>query len=123
MRPHVGLLIPAFLDALTVREDQTYNYLSTRLDGSQIQETLDDARIASSRNSQFMKTINKVGFSCALRHILLVVLKKILKRNHALVMINFVWFYNYLVLKTFIKEFVISSDFLQQNSIFLLLFN
>ena len=61
LAPHLGLLIPALLEATGEMEGQKLNYLSTRLaTDTGIQERLDSARLAASRSSPTMDCVNYV---------------------------------------------------------------
>merc|ERR1719341_3095950 len=61
LAPHLGVLIPALLEATGEMEGQQLNYISTRLGVDQdVQEKLDSARMAASRSTPTMECVNYV---------------------------------------------------------------
>jgi len=61
LAPHLGILIPALLEATGEMEGQQLNYISTRLGVDQdVQEKLDSARMAASRSTPTMECVNYV---------------------------------------------------------------
>merc|ERR1719336_1702350 len=61
LAPHLGVLIPALLEATGEMEGTKLNYISTRLGVDQgIQERLDSARMAASRSTPTMECVNYV---------------------------------------------------------------
>ncbi|KAK3880878.1 hypothetical protein Pcinc_014654 [Petrolisthes cinctipes] len=59
LKPHLGNLVPALLEALSGLEAQTLNYASVRLSDDD-REKLDVARIAAARSTPMMDTLNYV---------------------------------------------------------------
>merc|ERR1719244_229958 len=58
LAPHLGVLVPALLEATGEMEGQQLNYISTRLGVDQgIQERLDSARMAASKSSPTMECV------------------------------------------------------------------
>jgi len=61
LAPHLGLLIPALLDATGEMEGTKLNYISTRLGtDTGVQERLDSARLAAARSTPTMECVNYV---------------------------------------------------------------
>lgn len=59
LRPHIAVLVTALLEAVSGLEPQVMNYFSLRIAGSEeAQERLDSARIAASKMSPMMETVN-----------------------------------------------------------------
>ncbi|XP_058950151.2 proteasome adapter and scaffold protein ECM29 isoform X1 [Pocillopora verrucosa] len=59
LKPHIPLLVIALLESLSGLEDQSMNYLSLQLHKSEdVQEKLEGVRIAASKMSPMMETIN-----------------------------------------------------------------
>ncbi|XP_076034919.1 proteasome adapter and scaffold protein ECM29-like isoform X2 [Oratosquilla oratoria] len=59
VRPHLGTLVPALLEALSGLESQSLSYTSVRLDDSD-REKLDIARVAAAKGTPMMDTLNCV---------------------------------------------------------------
>ncbi|XP_045609918.2 proteasome adapter and scaffold protein ECM29 isoform X1 [Procambarus clarkii] len=59
VRPHLGTLIPALLEALSGLESQALSYTSVRLNDDD-REKLDVARVAAARSTPMMDTLNYV---------------------------------------------------------------
>lgn len=59
MKPHLGTLVPALLEALSGLEHQALSYTSVRLDDDD-REKLDVARVAAARSTPMMDTLNYV---------------------------------------------------------------
>merc|ERR1719509_653959 len=61
LAPHLGVLVPALLEATSEMEGTQLSYLSTRLGvDTDVQERLDSARIAASRGTPTMECVNYV---------------------------------------------------------------
>ncbi|XP_068677297.1 proteasome adapter and scaffold protein ECM29-like isoform X3 [Montipora foliosa] len=59
LKPHIPLIVIALLESLSGLEDQSMNYLSLQLHRSEeVQEKLEGVRIAASKTSPMMETIN-----------------------------------------------------------------
>ncbi|XP_061192483.1 proteasome adapter and scaffold protein ECM29-like [Saccostrea echinata] len=59
LKPHIAVLVTALLEAVSGLEPQVMNYFSLRIAGSEeAQERLDSARIAASKMSPMMETVN-----------------------------------------------------------------
>lgn len=59
LKPHIPILVTALLEAVSGLEPQVLNYYSLRVSDSQAaQERLDSARIAASKMSPMMETVN-----------------------------------------------------------------
>ncbi|XP_056020008.1 proteasome adapter and scaffold protein ECM29-like [Ostrea edulis] len=59
LKPHIAVLVTALLEAVSGLEPQVMNYFSLRITGSEeAQERLDSARIAASKMSPMMETVN-----------------------------------------------------------------
>jgi len=64
LRPHIHMLVPIMLESLSGLEPQYLNYVALRVSGSEeAQEKLDKARIAASKMSPMMDSINLVSLS------------------------------------------------------------
>ncbi|XP_046357928.2 proteasome adapter and scaffold protein ECM29-like isoform X1 [Haliotis rufescens] len=59
MKPHIPVLVAALLEAVSGLEPQVMNYLSFHVSTQATQEKLDSARIAASKMSPMMETINR----------------------------------------------------------------
>lgn len=59
VRPHLGTLVPALLEALSGLESQALSYTSVRLNDDD-REKLDVARVAAARSTPMMDTLNYV---------------------------------------------------------------
>ncbi|KAG7160614.1 Proteasome adapter and scaffold protein ECM29-like [Homarus americanus] len=59
VRPHLGTLVPALLEALSGLESQALSYTSVRLNDDD-REKLDIARVAAARSTPMMDTLNYV---------------------------------------------------------------
>jgi len=61
LAPHLGVLVPALLEATSEMEGTQLSYLSTRLGvDTDVQERLDSARIAAARGTPSMECVNYV---------------------------------------------------------------
>ncbi|XP_013777201.1 proteasome-associated protein ECM29 homolog [Limulus polyphemus] len=59
LKPHIPLLVISLLEAISDLEPEALNYLSVKLGSEQdTQEKIDNARIAASRSSPMMETVN-----------------------------------------------------------------
>ncbi|XP_076347189.1 proteasome adapter and scaffold protein ECM29 [Tachypleus tridentatus] len=59
LKPHIPLLVISLLEAISDLEPEAVNYLSVKLGSEQdTQEKIDNARIAASRSSPMMETVN-----------------------------------------------------------------
>ncbi len=59
LKPHLPILIPAFLEAASEMEAKEVNYLSVRMSNDpSVQERLDLARIAAAKASPMMECVN-----------------------------------------------------------------
>ncbi|XP_041357221.1 proteasome adapter and scaffold protein ECM29-like [Gigantopelta aegis] len=59
MKPHIPIMVTALLEAVSGLEPQVMNYLSFHVSSQATQEKLDSARIAASKMSPMMETINR----------------------------------------------------------------
>jgi len=59
LKPHIAVLVTALLESLSSLEPQMLNYLSLQVSSSQaVSEKLDSARVAATKTSPMMETIN-----------------------------------------------------------------
>ncbi|KAK7476082.1 hypothetical protein BaRGS_00032709 [Batillaria attramentaria] len=59
LKPHIPVLVVALLEAVSGLEPQVLNYLSFHTSTQATQEKLDKARIAASKSSPMMETVNR----------------------------------------------------------------
>ncbi|KAL8623767.1 hypothetical protein ACOMHN_054073 [Nucella lapillus] len=59
LKPHIPALVVALLEAISGLEPQVLNYLSFHTSSQATQEKLDKARIAASKSSPMMETVNR----------------------------------------------------------------
>lgn len=62
LKPHIHTLVPLMLESLSGLENQSLNYLALRVAGrEEVEQRLDKARVAASKMSPMMDSINQVG--------------------------------------------------------------